>query len=72
MMQSTQKIARQIMNTAVKQVDISVYKGLSMNLPIMHTRRMPVNPSKEQTEELQYSIELEAMTVQLPTAAHQK
>jgi hypothetical protein len=68
MMQSTQKIARQIMNTAVKQVDISVYKGLSLNLPIMHTRQEP----KEQTDELHYSMELEAMTVQLPTAAHQK
>jgi hypothetical protein len=66
MMHSTQKIARQIMNTAVKQVDISVYKGLSLNLPILHTRRTVVEP-KEQTQELHYLMELEAMTVQLPT-----
>jgi hypothetical protein len=69
MMQSTQKIARQIMNTA--KVDISVYKGLSLNLPIMHTRRPPVEP-KEQTEELHYSMELEAMAVQLPSTVQQK
>ena len=70
-MQSTQKIARQIMNTAVKQVDISVYKGLSLNLPILHTRRTPVELPQEQMQELHYSMELEAMTVQLPTTAHQ-
>jgi hypothetical protein len=69
MMQSTQKIARQITVTAIKNVDISVYKGLSLNLPIMHTRR---ESPKEQTEEMHYSMELEAMTVQLPTAAYQK
>jgi len=70
-MQSTQNIARQIMNTAIKKVDISVYKGLSLNLPILYTRRTTVDP-KEKTDELHYSMELEAMTVQLPTVAHQK
>ena len=54
------------MAIAVKQVDISVYKGLSLNLPILHTRCTVVDP-KEQIEELHYSMELEAMTVQLPT-----
>ena len=70
-MQSTQNIARQIMAIAVKQVDISVYKGLSLNLPILHTRRPPVESSKEQMDELLYSMELEAMTAQLPTVTHQ-
>lgn len=60
------------MNTAIKKVDISVYKGLSLNLPIMHTRRTAVEQPKEKTDKLHYSMELEAMTVQLPTAAYQK
>ena len=58
------------MAIAVKQVDISAYKGLSLNLPILHTRRTAVEQPKEQTDELHYSMELEAMTVQLPTAAY--
>jgi hypothetical protein len=67
MMQSRQRVARQITAIAVKQVDISAYKGLSLNLPIMHTRRIAVEQPKESKEELFYSMELEAITVQLPT-----
>ena len=52
--------------TTVTVTDISLYKRLNLNLPILHTRKPKVLPVPE-PDELHYFMELEAITTYLPS-----
>lgn len=50
----------------VTTTDLSLYTGLNLNLPILHTRKPTVLPISE-PDELHYFMELEAITTHLPS-----
>lgn len=55
----------------VSVADLSLYKGLNLNLPILHTPKPKVIPVSE-PDELHYFMELEAITTHLPSPPSMK
>jgi len=51
----------------VTVTDLSLYKGLNLNLPILHTRKLKVAPPVSEPDEMHYFMELEAITTHLPS-----